>query len=83
MATTTMRCGTTVSMATGHEDTGMRAELLFLQEAHRHLGSLGWCVLDNGCLLKVMVDTLRKELRILTAHTQKTREVRPELSLAE
>lgn len=79
-AATSAKCVATAAAAaavvtTGGEERGMRAELLFLQEAHRQLGSLGWCVLDDGCLLKDMVDALRKELRILTAHTQKTREV--------
>ena len=51
--------------------------LRFLCAAHEYLGSSGqgWCVRDGGCLLKTMVARLREELRVLSAHPPKTREV--------
>ena len=53
--------------------------LRFLCAAHEYLGSsgLGWCVHDGGHLLKTMVARLREELRVLSAHPPKTREVAP------
>lgn len=58
------------------EDSGLSPVLQYLQEAHLFLGSMGWCCRDDGCLLKVMVEALRRELRVLTALPHKTREVR-------
>lgn len=68
----------TVTMATKE----MGVELRFLCAAHDYLGSVGqgWCVRDGGCFLKTMVARLREELRQLTAHTHKTREVCPHLT---
>lgn len=65
------------AVANGDQTRGMEVGLQFLREAHEYLGSvgLGWCVHDGGCLLKTMVTRLRKELRVITAHPQKTREV--------
>lgn len=61
------------AMVTKEMGVGLR----FLCAAHDYLGSvgLGWCVRDDGCLLKTLVTQLREELRQLTAHTHKTREV--------
>ena len=58
------------------EDSGLSPVLQYLREAHTYLGSVGWCCRDDGCLLKVMVEALRTELRVLTALPPKTREVR-------
>lgn len=62
-----------VTMVTKEMGIGLR----FLCAAHDYLGSVGqgWCVRDDGCLLKTLVTLLREELRQLTAHTHKTREV--------
>ena len=49
--------------------------LEFLVEAHRHLGRMGWCCKQNGVFLKHSVQTLRKELNILTRLPGKQREV--------
>lgn len=56
---------------------GTRWGLQFLCEVHDHLGGggQGWCVGDRGQLLKLLVSRLREELRLLTAHPPKTREV--------
>lgn len=39
------------------------------------IGRLGWCCWDNGCLLLLSIKVLRKELKVLTAFSQKHREV--------
>ena len=62
------------------EKGGVSPELRYLQEAHGHLGSMGWCCHDNGCFLKAMVCSLRRELRVLTAHPARVREVRHTLT---
>ena len=51
--------------------------LQFLCEIHDHLGGggQGWCVGDRGRILSILVARLREELRQLTAHPPKTREV--------
>ena len=40
-----------------------------------HVHSLNWCCKDDGCFLLTSVDVLREELRMLTKHPQKQREV--------
>ena len=73
--------GTPPSLSTnqeaGGEVVGARWGLQFLSEVHQHLaaGGQGWCVGDKGRLLKIFVSRLREELRLLTAHPPKTREV--------
>ena len=69
---------TDVAMTTTSRLLGAGVGLEFLREVHGYLGGAGqgWCVQDEGCLLKTMVGELRRELQILTAHSHKTREVR-------
>ena len=51
--------------------------LQFLCEAHDQLGMVGqgWCVGEDGRLLKILVRRLREELHLLTTHPPRTREV--------
>ena len=69
---------TDVAMTTTSRLQGAGVGLEFLREVHGYLGGAGqgWCVQDEGCLLKTMVGELRRELQTLTAHSHKTREVR-------
>ena len=63
-----------ITMATSDQ---LEVSLRFLCAAHEYLGSSGqgWCVQDGGCLLTTVVVRLREELRVLSAHPHKTREV--------
>ena len=75
---------TDVAMTTTSRLQGAGVGLEFLREVHGYLGGAGqgWCVQDEGCLLKTMVGELRRELQTLTAHSHKTREVRsPDIGL--
>ena len=57
--------------------SGSHWGLQFLWEVHDYLGGggQGWCVGDKGRILHILVGRLREELRQLTAHPPKTREV--------
>ncbi|XP_065910594.1 calcineurin-binding protein cabin-1-like isoform X2 [Dysidea avara] len=57
------------------EKSSLKKSVEFLKEAHDHLGTLGWCSWDNGCLLSTSIQVLRKELRVLTAFSPQHREV--------
>ena len=52
----------------------MRLLLSFLHTTD-YAYSMGWCCRDGGCFLLTSVGVLRKELRALTAHSPKHREV--------